>query len=74
MCEKCLRICNAIGELNSGESNSVTIFADNADFHGSNSRIDVCRDFGDFDNAYFADSIPDALEQAVEEMRATKSQ
>jgi len=74
VCEKSIRICNAIGVLTSEEVSSVTIYNDRADFEGQNSRIDVSREFGDFNQTYFGDSLLEALEVAVEEMRASKSQ
>ncbi len=71
MCEKCIRICNAIGVLNSDEGNSVTIVADNADFVGPNSMIYCNGDWTGWDEVTFSgDSVADALEKAVEAKRS----
>lgn len=71
MCEQCIAICNAIGELNADEGNSVTILAANPDFGGDNYAIEVQ---GDWTNwlpvRYGGDTVREALEKAVEVKRA----
>ena len=67
MCDTCLRICNAIGELNSDEGNSVTIMSDNPEFTGANSAIEVIGDYTKWKPSRFeGDSVCGALEKAVE--------
>lgn len=70
MCEKCVRICNVIGELNSQEGNSVTIFAANPEFSGDDYAIEACGDWSNWEAERFGgDSIAEALEKAVEQKR-----
>lgn len=68
MCEKCIRICNAIGELNSA-GHDVTIRADNPVFYEQNSQVDVGFNFGAITETFHAGSVVEALENAVEYVR-----
>ena len=66
MCEKCVRICNAIGELNSA-GHDVTLCADK---DGCASMVDIRFDGGEITGAFYGDSVVAALENAVEWVRS----
>ncbi len=66
MCEVCIRICNAIGELTSEEGESVTIHCGNVEFSGPNRAIDYNASYPNFDFVRFeGDSLVECLENAV---------
>lgn len=69
MCDRCTQICKAITDLNSAEGSTVTIFNQNPDFHGPESRVDISRDFDGIERTYFGNSVLECLEKAVEEMK-----
>ena len=70
MCEQCLRICNAIGELNSNEGSGVNILAANPDFTGPNYAIECTGDWTNWQCVRFeGDAVADALEAAVKVKR-----
>lgn len=75
MCEQCIRICNAIGELTDREVASVTIHHSNPDFYGPNEIIDC--------SGYWTNGMPvrfegdtkvEALEKAVAAKRVHDDQ
>ena len=68
MCEKCIRICNAIGQLTSTEGSTVLIHNQNPDFSGPNNRVDITRDFEGIEKTYFGDSLVETIEKAVSDM------
>jgi len=70
MCDECIAICNAIGELNADEGNGVNILAANPDFIGPNYAIEVTGDWTNWQPVrYQGDSVREALEKALEVKR-----
>lgn len=70
MSEKCIRICNAIGELTSGEGSILTLVGANPDFNGPEQIIECSGDWNNFEDERFeGDSLVDCLELAVSEKR-----
>jgi hypothetical protein len=66
MCEDCIRICNAIGELNAEEGNGVNILAANHGFIGANYAIEATGDWTNWQPVRFeGKTMPEALEYAV---------
>lgn len=71
MCEDCTAICNAIGELNCDEGNSVTILAANPDFIGEDYAIEVCGEWTEWRDLRFGGrTVLAALESAIAEQTA----
>ena len=71
MCDICLRICNAIGELNAEEGNGVNILAANPDFGGPSYAIETTGDWTNWQPVRFeGDTQVEALENAVEAKRS----
>ncbi len=71
MCDECIAICNAIGELNADEGNGVNILAASHDFIGANYAIETTGDWTNWQPVrYEGDTIREALEKAVEHKRA----
>jgi hypothetical protein len=72
MCEKCISICNAIGELTAEEASGVNILSENADFGGPNRAVEVCGPWTDYvDIRFDGDDLLQCLERAVEAKRAS---
>lgn len=66
MCEKCLRICNAIGELVAQELSRVTIINANPDFDGPNQIIEASGQWTGLEIRTFeGDDVAECLEAAV---------
>lgn len=70
MCDECVAICNAIGELNADEASGVNILSANADFDGPNNVIEVTAEWTNWQSIrYEGNNVREALEKAVEEKR-----
>lgn len=66
MCEKCIKICNAIAELTKAEGDSLTIHADNPEFFGANKLVETDSLFhGKSPARYEGENLLECLEFAV---------
>ena len=72
MCDECVAICNAIGELNEDEGNGVNILAANHDFPAPNYAIEATGAWTNWQPVrYDGDTVREALEKAVRVKRRT---
>ncbi len=73
MCDRCVQICNHIGELTSDEMDSVQIFHDNPDFFGPEKVIECCGYWTDMKYRRFeGETLIECLEKAVHQKRISR--